>query len=52
MINPGLRFAFTKKGFKYLAQVGVSMLETQLKKIKIPDTHGNVDSPIGLYTGT
>ena len=47
MINPALRFVVTKKGFNYLAQVGRSILETQLKKIKIPDAHGDVDRLIG-----
>ena len=47
MTNPGFGIAVSKNGFEYLAQVGASILETQLKNIKIPEAHGNGDNPIG-----
>ena len=47
LINPGFRTAITEKGFDYIVQVGLPILEAQLNNIKIPDLHGDYHSPIG-----
>ena len=46
-VNPGFRTAITEKGFEYIVQVGLPILEAQLNNIKIPDLHGDYPSPIG-----
>ncbi|KAI6654703.1 Lipopolysaccharide-binding protein-like [Oopsacas minuta] len=47
LVNPGFRTAITEKGFEYIVQVGLPILEAQLNNIKIPDQHGDYHSPIG-----
>ena len=46
-VNPGFRTAITEKGFEYIVQVGLPILEAQLNNINIPDLHGDYHSPIG-----
>ena len=42
-VNPGFRTAITEKGFEYIVQVGLPILEAQLNNIKIPDQKGDYD---------
>ena len=46
-VNPGFRTAISEKGFEYIVQVGLPILEAQLNNIKVPDQHGDYHSPIG-----
>lgn len=42
-VNPGFRTAITEKGFEYIVQVGLPILEAQLNNLKIPDIKGDSD---------
>ena len=46
-VNPGFRTVISEKGFEYIVQVGLPILEAQLNNINIPDLHGDYHSPIG-----
>ena len=52
--SPGFRLAITAKGFDYGRQVGITMLESSLRDLKIPDLTGKqkIDFGIGHITFT
>ncbi|KAM9296197.1 bactericidal permeability-increasing protein-like [Gastrophryne carolinensis] len=46
-MNPGFVVRLTEKGLDYARQEGMSVLQKELAKVKIPDFHGSTHSPVG-----